>query len=63
MLIGEKWLLVGKMYQSARVLHAAGVRLRNPDATDLDVRNDWMVLTLGKELADKVIEAAGESTR
>jgi hypothetical protein len=39
---GEKWLRLGEMYRDARVLHAAGVRLRNPAATARDIHEAWL---------------------
>jgi hypothetical protein len=44
---GRKWLLLGEMYQDARVLHAVGVRLRNPAATPREIRADWLRVQLG----------------
>jgi hypothetical protein len=44
--LGQKWLQLGDMYRDARLLHAAGVRLRNPTATVLDVHHAWMTVNL-----------------
>ncbi len=44
---GKKWLLAGEAYRTARVLHAAGVRLRNPEATPRQVLEDWIHRVLG----------------
>lgn len=44
---GEKWLRLGAMYLDARLLHAAGVRLRNPHATNRDIHEAWMMENLG----------------
>jgi hypothetical protein len=43
----QKWLQLGQMYDDARALHAAGVRLRNPGATARDVQADWLRVNLG----------------
>lgn len=37
----RKWRQIGEMYADARVLHAAGVRHRQPGATARDVLADW----------------------
>jgi hypothetical protein len=44
---GQKWLRLGQMYRESRLLHAAGVRLRNPAATPRDIVDDWMGLQFG----------------
>jgi hypothetical protein len=53
---GQKWLRLGQMYREARLLHAAGVRLRNPTATPRQIVADWMALQFGFNLP----EACGE---
>lgn len=45
--IGQKWRQLGEMYQLARTLHAAGVRLRNPTATFHDIHEAWLTVNLG----------------
>jgi hypothetical protein len=45
--VGQKWLLLGQLYRDARLLHAAGVRLRNPHASGRDVREAWLRVNLG----------------
>jgi hypothetical protein len=45
--VGQKWLQLGEMYRDARVLHAAGVRRRNPGATRSDIHRAWMLVNLG----------------
>ncbi len=47
---GQKWLRLGAMYQEARALHAAGVRLRDPAATPRDVVDDWIRMHFGVTL-------------
>jgi len=44
---GDKWLRLGHTYRDARLLHAAGVRLRNPAATRLDIHASWLALHCG----------------
>lgn len=52
-----KLRLMGDLYHTARLLHAAGVRSRNPNATEEMIREEWRTLSLGEELARKVKEA------
>jgi hypothetical protein len=63
MTIGEKWRRLGSIYRSARILHATGVRLRNTAATPDDIRDDWLAITLGDSLLNRVKEAAGGPRR
>ena len=44
---GKKWLLAGEAYRAGRLLHAAGVRLRNLEATPRQVLEDWIHRVLG----------------
>jgi hypothetical protein len=44
---GQKALLLDQMYRDVRALHAAGVRLRQPDASGRDVLADWIARNLG----------------
>jgi hypothetical protein len=48
---------MGALYRTARLLHAAGVRQRNPDATEEMILDEWRILALGAELAQEVKEA------
>jgi hypothetical protein len=57
---GRKWLLMGQAYWDARLLHAAGVRLRNPAATPRDVLVDWLTNQLGCTLPVPVPESVME---
>lgn len=43
----RKWLLVGQAYHTLRLLHAAGVQLRNPRAGARAVLEDWIHRVLG----------------
>lgn len=38
----DRWRLVGKLYAQSRALFAAGVRMRNSDATDADINDLWL---------------------
>jgi hypothetical protein len=53
----HKLRLMGEMYHTAKLLHAAGFRQRNPGATDEAIHDDWMVRMLGEALAREVKEA------
>src|SRR5436190_655549 len=44
----RKWHQMGVIYHTAKVLHAAGVRLQNPAATDEEIHEAWMTATLGE---------------
>lgn len=52
----RRWRQMGEIYATARALHAAGVRRRFPDATAEMIQEDWMLLTLGEELARTIRE-------
>jgi hypothetical protein len=45
---GRKWELLNQMFRFGRALHEAGYRLRKPDATPTDVRDDWVVSRWGQ---------------
>jgi hypothetical protein len=51
---------MGVLYRTARLLHAAGVRSRNPDATEEMIREEWRILSLAAELTRQLKEARGE---
>ncbi len=53
----RKWRQMGEIYQRARALHAAGVKLRNPQASAQDILEAWMVANLGESLSCVVREA------
>jgi hypothetical protein len=55
----QKWRLLGRMYDGARALHAAGLRMENPAITPRQITNDWIRRNLGVDLPI----AAGESTK
>jgi hypothetical protein len=43
----RKWKIIGDTFRTARMLHASGVRLREPGATDRDVLDAWLQERLG----------------
>jgi len=47
------------LYRTARVLHAAGVRARNPAATEETIQDEWRIAMLGKELVQEIKESRG----
>jgi hypothetical protein len=53
----RKWRQMGAIYRTAKALHAAGFRQRNPSASDEDIRQDWMRQALGDALFQEVTEA------
>lgn len=48
---------MGALYQAAKVLHAMGVRQRNPAATEEMIQEEWRILSLGARLAQNIKEA------
>src|SRR6516162_6257287 len=58
--MGRKWLLMGETYHDGRVLHAIGVRLRNPSATRRDILEDWLRTQLGMTDLPMIPEPAPE---
>jgi hypothetical protein len=54
----EKWLRLGEMYQDARALHAAGVRLRNPKASAREILRSWLRDNLGYTQLEAIGEPA-----
>lgn len=57
MSFSTKFRQMGALYHTARLLHAAGVRYRNPNATEEMIQEEWRTISLGAELAQKVKEA------
>jgi hypothetical protein len=45
--IGKKWLLLGEDYRCAKILHAAGIRQRNPAATLSEIQEAWFTAARG----------------
>lgn len=58
--VEQKWRHLGDLYRTARLLHAAGVRLRDPAAMDRDIVQDWLSVTLEPELLQRVRESIHE---
>lgn len=48
---------MGVLYRTARLLHAAGVRHHNPDASEEMIQEQWRIAALGEELAQQIKEA------
>ncbi len=44
------------IYRTARILHALGVRQRNPAATEEMIQDDWRNVALGSELVRQIKE-------
>jgi hypothetical protein len=44
---GQKWLMLGKLFEDAKTLHAAGIRFRNPQATWQEIHSKWLELHFG----------------
>jgi hypothetical protein len=60
---GRKWQLLGDMYRMARRLHAAGVRMDNPQASDDEILTAWFKSTLEPWLFDEVQRYRHELSR
>jgi hypothetical protein len=60
MSMGRKWLLMGETYRTGRLLHALGVRLRNPSATARDILEDRLRTQLGLTHLPPLSEPAQE---
>lgn len=61
--MSEKWRQMGQIFRTAKNLHAAGVRFRNPGATDEDIQQAWLQQTLGPDLARTIQGLAHGSKR
>jgi hypothetical protein len=46
----QKWRLLGRMYDDARALHAAGMRMDDPSVTPRRITEDWIRRNLGIDL-------------
>src|SRR5258708_364844 len=47
----RKWQLLEQSQRMARVLHEAGVKLRDPNATPRDVHRSWNPAVIGESMA------------
>jgi len=45
------------MHRQGRILHAAGLRSRRPNATDAEINEDWLALLVGEKLVKTIKEA------
>src|SRR5262249_38174852 len=43
----RKWQILGDAFRTAKLLHAAGYRQRNPHATAADIHRDWLRVQYG----------------
>jgi hypothetical protein len=57
MSFAAKWRQMGVLYRTARILHAAGVRYRNPNVTEELIQKEWRIAALGAELVKQIEEA------
>jgi hypothetical protein len=55
----RKWHLLGDLYRMGRSLHAAGVRLRVPEATSAEIRDDWITAQVGDVPHRSAVEDSG----
>jgi hypothetical protein len=60
---GRKWQLMDDMYRLARQLHAAGVRMEKPQATEEEILSAWFKATLDKPLFEEVERYRHELSR
>jgi hypothetical protein len=58
MSVGQKWLQLGDVFRTARVLHAGGFLVRHPGATDREVQRDWVRSNLGQSLCSQIGDRA-----
>ncbi len=52
---------IGSPYHTAKLLHAAGIRFSDPEATEKMIDEDWRLVALGPELVGKIKDERGES--
>ena len=45
--VARKWAILADAYRMGRALHASGVRLRQPAATDADIHRNWVRIHFG----------------
>lgn len=57
----EKWRRLQSLYRTGRDLHEMGFRQRHPNASHEEVVDDWMKLTLPRELYRNVRESVDGS--
>ena len=54
--MARKFALIEDASRTTRALHGSGFRLRNPGATAQNVWADWLQMTLGDSLAQRILE-------
>jgi hypothetical protein len=59
--IEQKWRMLGQMWHDAKALHAAGVRARNPAATEAEIHQSWLQAVLEPGLYRELREACGST--
>jgi hypothetical protein len=47
MSLARKWQILGESFAVARNLHAAGIRLRQPDVTSITIQQQWLATQFG----------------
>jgi hypothetical protein len=57
--VAEKWRRLGDMYRTAKILHATGVRARNPAASPAEIHEAWLAATLDASMLRAIKEARG----
>lgn len=62
MSMARRWLLMGETYRNGRMLHAMGVRLRDPSASRRDILEDWLRTQLGLTDLPPIAEPPVERT-
>jgi hypothetical protein len=53
--VSRKWRLLEETFETARTLHAAGMRLHHPQATAVAIHRDWMKRHFGLDLSGEGI--------
>ncbi|MEX2137897.1 MAG: hypothetical protein WD894_01460 [Pirellulales bacterium] len=59
----RKWELLDGLFRMARQFHAAGVRMKNPQATDEEILTEWFRATLDEHLFNEVQQYRDERAR
>jgi hypothetical protein len=55
----RKWAILGDLYRMGRQLHAAGVLLRDPGATWVEIRDEWIATHVGDVPRTAFVEEYG----
>lgn len=59
----QKWRKLGELFECAKILSEAGVRLSNPSATAADIRREWLARTIGEAMPQAMRESGHAATR